>query len=523
MKRSYVIGVDIGGTNTDGVVVDATGEIVCAKKVTTTSPVDVGFAHVLNSLAQDFPNILGERSLQRICIGTTHAMNALLTQSNLDPVGLIRVVGQPPLIDAASDWPDLARTAILRGVVTVSGGFECDGRQSAVLDVNEVEAAIESLVSQGAKALAVVGAFSPLFPEQEHAVRDIANRICALPVTLSCELGGIGLIERENAALVNATLGSCVSNGFAKLQSIAREQGLACPLYLTQNNGTLLSVEEALKFPIKTIAAGPANSCVGAARLSGFSDAVVVDIGGTSTDVGVVTSGFVRRSFANANIGGIALNFAMPDVLSVGIGGGSMIHVAGACAQVGPQSLGAQTLTQSRAFGGDVTSLTDVAIGLGLVSIAGADRARVGLSPEVCERVIESIQARVQTLIDRMRGPRTELPVVAVGGGAQLGLLDSVVVPEYAGVANAYGAAQAEKSATIDVTVSLERREETMAQIEAEVIAAATKAGADPSRTRIVYKDVIPYSYISGNQARLIMTAAGPLLSKHIVNAPLEG
>lgn len=505
MNQNYVIGIDIGGTNTDGVIVDASGKIVRAQKVTTTYPVDAGFAHVLNALA---PMEFGEGAIQRICVGTTHAMNALLTLSNLDPVGLIRIVGKPPLIDAASDWPDSVREAILRDVVTVQGGFECDGRPSAAFDEREVEAAIKVLVSKGAKALAVVGAFAPLYPEQERAARDVARRICDLPVTLSCELGGIGFIERENAAMVNATLGSCVNNGFAKLQSIARDQGLMCPLYLTQNNGTLLLVEEALRFPIKTIAAGPANSCVGAARLSGFSDAVVVDIGGTSSDVGVVNSGFVRRSFANANIGGIALNFAMPDVLSVGIGGGSIIQEDGA---VGPQSIGARTLTESCAFGGSVPTLTDVAVALGRVQIVGADPDRVSLSPEICQRIVDKTQQRVWSLAERMRGPRIDLPVVAVGGGAQLGLLKGVIVPEFAGVANAYGAALAEKSVTLDVTVSLDRRDETLMRVEEEVIGLAVLSGANKALTRIVYKDVIPYHYMAGNRARLIMTAAGPL------------
>lgn len=500
-----VIGIDIGGTNTDGVVVDSNGTIVCAQKVTTTYPVDEGFAQVLNSLAPRAGQV------RRICIGTTHAMNALLTQNNLDRVGLIRIVGQPPLIDAASDWPEPTRRAILCGVETVSGGFECDGRASATLDRDEVEVAIRTLLSKGAQALAVVGAFAPLFPEQELATLAIAQRLCMLPVTLSYQLGGIGFIERENAAIVNATLGSAVNNGFSRLHEIARSFGLDCPLYLTQNNGTLLSVEEALRFPIKTIAAGPANSCVGAARLSGYDDAIVVDVGGTSTDVGVVSGGFVRRSFANANIGGIALNFAMPDVLSVGIGGGSLVRVENGSVQVGPQSLGAQTLTQSRAFGGDQTTLTDVAIALGTADIAGADASRVELQRADCETIAQVTSERVRALVERMRGPRADMPVVAVGGGAQLGLLNDVTVPASAGVANAYGAALAQTSVTFDETLCLDDRAQTIARVEREVIAATIAKGAKAEQTRIVYKDVIPYSYVGGNRARLIITAAGPL------------
>jgi len=395
---------------------------------------------------------------------------------------------------------------VLAGVVSVPGGFECDGRASAFFDETQVASAIEKLMNTGAQALAVVGTFAPLYPEHELAVRTIASKMCDLPVTLSHELGGIGFVERENAALVNATLASCVKNGFGRLQAIALAKGLTCPLFLTQNSGTLLSVDEALLYPIKTIAAGPSNSCVGAAKLSGLEDAVVIDVGGTSTDLGVVTAGFVKRSFSNANIGGIGLNFSMPDVLSVAIGGGSVISDS-----VGPRSLGARTLTESQAFGGEIASLTDVALKLGLHQIAGADASLVKLNAAVCESVVDSVQERVQSLIDRIKGPKTELPIVAVGGGAQLGILKNVLVPEHAGVANAYGAALAQKSATIDRTVSLTHREEVLSQLEAEVIDAAVCAGAQRENTKVVYKDVIPYSYIAGNQARVIMTAAGSL------------
>ena len=104
------------------------------------------------------------------------------------------------------------------------------------------------------------------------------------------------------------------------------ELGITAPLYLTQNDGTLMSAEFAERYPVLTFASGPTNSMRGAAFLSGLKDAMVVDIGGTTADVGALTHGFPREASVAVDIGGVRTNFRMPDVYSFGLGGGS--HVA---------------------------------------------------------------------------------------------------------------------------------------------------------------------------------------------------
>lgn len=125
--------------------------------------------------------------------------------------------------------------------------------------------------------------------------------------------------------------------------------------------------EYALRYPILTIACGPTNSIRGAAHLSGLSNALVVDIGGTTTDIGVLAQGFPRQSSAAVEIGGVRTNFRMPDILSIGIGGGTIVRAygAGETVTVGPDSVGYELLKRGRIFGGDTLTATDVAVKLG--------------------------------------------------------------------------------------------------------------------------------------------------------------
>ena len=130
-------------------------------------------------------------------------------------------------------------------------------------------------------------------------------------------------MRRENATILNAALSGLGQRTMAGFQAAIASAGLNCPLWLTQNDGTLMRPTTAARFPILTLASGPTNSLRGAAFLTGLRDAVVIDIGGTTTDVGVLVAGFPRSRSEGAEIAGIATNFRLPDVMSFGLGGGS--------------------------------------------------------------------------------------------------------------------------------------------------------------------------------------------------------
>ena len=122
----------------------------------------------------------------------------------------------------------------------------------------------------------------------------------------------MSLLERENATILNASIQPLARKTISAFKAALCELGLDCALYLTQNDGTLLSSEQAIEFPVFTFASGPTNSMRGAAFLCGVDDAVVVDIGGTTTDVGVLVGGFPREASVAVKIGGVRTNFRMP-------------------------------------------------------------------------------------------------------------------------------------------------------------------------------------------------------------------
>ena len=135
------------------------------------------------------------------------------------------------------------------------------------------------------------------------------------------------------------------------------------PIFFTQNNGTILSLDEALKFPIKTISAGQNNSFIGATKLAKLADAIVVDIGGTSTDCGVVINGFPIKSLGISRIAGVLLSFSAPNVISISLGGGSLITVDSVWQiQIGPKSVEYNLYSRSLSFGGDIMTLADSVI-----------------------------------------------------------------------------------------------------------------------------------------------------------------
>lgn len=140
------------------------------------------------------------------------------------------------------------------------------------------------------------------------------------PISISSEIGSVSLLERENATILNAALvdvAKTTSESF--IAALAGENITGAEVYLCQNDGTLMSAEYAMRYPILTIACGPTNSIRGASFLTGLKDAVVVDVGGTTTDLGVLTHGFPRESMLAVEIGGVRTNFRMPDIISIAL------------------------------------------------------------------------------------------------------------------------------------------------------------------------------------------------------------
>ena len=244
-----------------------------------------------------------------------------------------------------------------------------------------MRAAARRIRDAGIRSVAVAAVFSPLNASCEEEAAAILPEECPdVAVTLSHRLGRIGLLERENAALLNACLIELARTTTRAFTAALRASGIAAPLYLTQNDGTVMLAEVAEEYPVYCFASGPTNSMRGAAFLSKRDEALVIDVGGTTTDIGSLRHGFPREANSVVEIGGVRTLFRMPDLLSLGLGGG---HPAVATARrsltIGPASVGYRLTEQALVFGGDVLTVTDVAVAAGLIDLG--DRARVAALP----------------------------------------------------------------------------------------------------------------------------------------------
>lgn len=336
-------------------------------------------------------------------------------------------------------------------------------------------------------------------------------------MSLSHQIGRIGLLERENATIVNAALRLLADGVIDGLEASVRSAGVAGALYLSQNDGTLLDLEQARRYPVSTFASGPTNSMRGAAFLSGIGSCAVVDVGGTTSDIGVLTGGFPREATTEVTVAGIRTNFRMPDVLSIGIGGGSRVRSEPGGLTVGPDSVGYDLVSQGMVFGGDVLTATDVAVAAGRADIGAADLVR-GMDRGLVAAALERIALDVGDVVDRMRLSADPLPVVAVGGGSFL-LPDALpgigVVhrPEHHAVANAIGAAIAQVGGEVDRVFAIApgRRDAVLDEAKAEALERAVANGADRASVRVVDVDEVPMAYLPGNATRVRVKAVGDL------------
>lgn len=332
-----------------------------------------------------------------------------------------------------------------------------------------------------------------------------------------------GLLQRENATILNTALLAFAARTVDGFQHSAAALALNCPIFLTSNDGTLMTCDQAARLPIRTFSSGPTNSMRGANFLASLSSgkaqretALVIDVGGTTTEIGVLLpTGFPRQAGAFHQLAGVPLNFSMPHVHSIGLGGGSRVRSAGGKASVGPDSVGYKITEEALCFGGRTLTATDIAVADGKGNRVG-ERSLVDT---IDKDLIDAAQARIKTMlelaIDSMKTSTTDVPVYLVGGGA-------ILVPEtlhgvstvhrfpFYEAANAVGAACAQISAVIDTFEDTSSCSigEAQRKVESRAIEAAVANGADPAHTTVVESEAIPIAYTTG-RCRFYVKAAG--------------
>jgi N-methylhydantoinase A/oxoprolinase/acetone carboxylase beta subunit len=508
------IGIDVGGTHTDAVILDG-DNVIAATKALTSADVVSGITDALDTLLHD--GAVTQSQIKTVMIGTTQFTNAIIERRELAPVAAIRIglpsgQGLPPMVD----WPVDIATAIGEQHYMLHGGYLYDGWPVADMDDFEIDRMITELLATKVKNIAIASAFSPMNAEPEkYVAKKILSAIPDAKITMSHNFGRLGLMERENAAILNTTLLPFAERVISSFLQALSNRDLMCPVYISQNDGTLMSAAFVSAYPALTFASGPTNSLRGAYKLTGLKDAIVVDIGGTTSDIGVLHGGFPRESNTVIDIGGVRTNFRMPDILAIGLGGGSKVSDTGA--QIGPQSVGHRLVTEGLVFGGSTLTTTDIIVASGVANIGDASKV-ANLDKGVVETAVATMHKMLDQNIEMMKPGGKPMPVILVGGGSVLvsGSLQAATQihrPENAGVANAIGAAIAQIGGESERLVSYHTtpREEAIEQVAHAARQRAVTAGADLATIRTVDIEETTVPYMDESTTRIRVKVIGEI------------
>ncbi|PAA48519.1 hypothetical protein BOX15_Mlig028193g1 [Macrostomum lignano] len=538
------IGIDVGGTNTDAALLKAaensTGRpaILRSVKTPTTDDVTGGVRQALREVLQIGSPDEVKEPVQLVSIGTTHLINAVLQRRGLAKICVVRL-GRPSTaaVPPFSDWPEDLRQAVRCRWLLADGGYNYDG-ETVITEPNEAqikEFARSTSAETGCRRFVVVGVFAPVRPDQElQAGRWIREAVPGASLTLSHQVAGsLGLLERENASVLNECLKPACARAIRAFQAAMTEVGLACPLVLTLSDGTVATAPDCLDRPVSMLGSGPTNSMRGAAFLTGLSDAIVADIGGTTTDIGLLVGGFPKPAAVRVRIAGVATNFTQPDVTSIALGGGSIVTagLTGESPSVGPQSVGYKLIKEALVFGGNIPTVTDAAVASSPhdVQVGDADRLRARLADanEESQSLSRLLRAAysialtsLEAAVDAARVSSAQMPVVLVGGGAALfsgarslaGM--PVQVPADAGVANALGAGLCQVSGNVEATLNLAdpaERKARLDEVKAAAVDAAVSRGSVRSSTQLKELHEVQLPYVPGGACRVSARAIGEL------------
>ncbi|RSL69855.1 hypothetical protein CEP53_002072 [Fusarium sp. AF-6] len=531
-----IIGVDVGGTNTDAVAIDLVltetrpiDSILGSAKIPTTSDT----SHGINEALKEVIGGLSQKARDDIIavnIGTTHFINAVVEKDarKLAKIAVLRLSGPYGMeVSPFAGLPDDLREIVEGYSKSLPGGLEIDGRVITPLDEDAVKKTAEEIQNAGIKDIAIVGIYSPVDSEfhQEDRVAEIIRSVLGegINITLSHNVAGIGFIERENATILNATILPFARRTIRQFQRSIRDLNISASLFLTKNDGTLISAEDASALPVSTFLSGPTNSLTGAVFLANIQDrlsqgALVLDIGGTTSDVcAVEPSGLPRPAAAFSHLAGVRTNFAVSDLRSIGVGGGSVVQLSGSGdVTVGPRSVGKDLTRQAQVFGGSTLTTTDILVASGLEGIG--DKSLVSdIPPSIVDQVKDKINLLLSTVLDEMKTTEAKVPVILVGGGSilcsnKLQGVSDIIRPSFAQVANAVGAAMARVSGVSDAIVHVsdeKSEEEAVRRIREQAISQARQNGAD--NPEVVEETILPVPYVSTRSLHINVRAVGKL------------
>ena len=483
--------------------------VIAENKAPTTSNVTLSVRETLQELLRK--SAVSPTDIAALAIGTTHFLNAIIERdsSRVEKVAVIRLAsynfsaGQPTF----SAWPATLKSIVNGHTAIIPGGCNIDGNEIASIDENAVREQLEIIKASGLKNVVIVGVGSPMDENhhQEDRVRAILSEGLGTDINIVCshEVAGAGLLARENASILNASILNFARRTIRAFIGAMSKSGLHCPLYLSSNEGHLLPFSEALKFPIRVFSSGATNSIRGAALLVGDeigqNGCVVVDIGGTTTDVGyLLKNGYPRLAKSYTDLAGVKINLEMPSVESIGLGGGSLLRISPlGKVTVGPESVAHDISTKALCFGGEVATATDIAVASGIK----VGNTEVKLDGSMILPAKVAIRRMLEVAIDRTKFSPEPCAVILVGGGSilcpeSLNGVNKIIVPDHAGVANAIGAAMAKISGCAEFVVKTQDISAEILKAKAMAIDDAVSRGGDRNAVTILNEQAtgVPYS-----------------------------
>ncbi|RVG61312.1 hydantoinase/oxoprolinase N-terminal domain-containing protein [Sinorhizobium meliloti] len=320
MTPHLLLGIDTGGTYTDAVLFsEATGVVAKAKALTTRHDLAEGVSGAVETVLAKARVPVSAISL--VSLSTTLATNALV-EGQGGRAGLIMIGFGPE---------DLKRDGLQEAlgsdpVLFLPGGHNVHGGETP-LDMSALDEALPDLSSQ-VSSFAIAGYFAVRNPDHEKRVRDCIREVSHLPVTCSHELSSkLGGPRRALTTLLNARLVSMIDRLIGSCEDFLKARGIDVPMMVVRGDGALISAAEARLRPIETILSGPAASLVGARYLTGLDNAIVSDIGGTTTDVAVLEKGRPRLDAEGAVVGGFRTMVEAVAMRTYGLGGDSEVKI----------------------------------------------------------------------------------------------------------------------------------------------------------------------------------------------------
>jgi len=408
---TYRIGIDVGGTFTDVVGVDSEGKVFFAKVASTPADPSRGVMEGLERLAVVLSCKLGQllHQTERIVHGTTVATNTLLEHKGAR-VGLLTTDGHCDVIEMREGLkpdrynlrlPPPVQIVPRRRRIGVRERLRADGRVAIPLDTSSLQRAVARLKRERVDAVAICYLHSYRNPRHEELTRRaLARTLPGVYISLSSEvLPQIKEYERFSTTVVNANVGPLLSHYLNQLSTRLRDSGYSGNLLIMQSHGGLASVEEAARLAAGAVLSGPAGGVAGSqycGKLVGASRIIAFDMGGTSTDISLITEGEPKRVARTRMIAEHPVALPSHDLVSLGAGGGSIAWVdAGGILRVGPQSAGADPGPASYGQGGRAATVTDANLVLGYLNAKNFLGGQRSLDAAAATHAVEGIAKRL--------------------------------------------------------------------------------------------------------------------------------